>query len=288
MRNLSFSGVLLCAACTAPATVEDNDLDIATLQTHVTADTFELDALDAHGDSVATVTRRIGAIEDLVPGRTDTIGSEIVISVGSETTRGITFETQLLALAPMDAPFADFLALPSVASALEREGKMQVYVEPTVTAPTAEDSAYSTSLCPASKLVANGVTAQQCCYATASSWKRGHTMFRRASTGEVSYREEGPTCADASGNKTCQFVGDGSGCTYGPNGFSKAQFWKRNNYVRIAPNITTGLPSSGQPPSYTLCTDTWSGSPLSAYYGNVTGTSPVASCGREPSYIWGY
>ena len=278
--------MLLCGACTTPATVKDNDLGIASLTTHVTGDTFELDALDAHGDTVARVTRRVGVIDDLVPGRTDTIGSEMILSVGTETTRGTTFETQLVSLPAMDAPFADFLALPSVAGALEREAKMHVHVEPTVAA-TSEDAAYSTSLCPASKLVANGVTAQQCCYATSSSWARAHTKFRR-SIGDVSYREEGPACADASGNHACQFVGDGSGCTYGPNGFTKAQFWRRNTYVRIEPNITTGPPSGGQPPSYTLCNDTWSGSPLSAYYGNVTGTSPVASCGREPSYIWGY
>ena len=280
MRKLLYFGSLLCA-CTAPVTVEDNDLGVVTLATHVD-DTFELDALDARGDSVATVTRRVGVIDDLVPGA---IGSEIIISVGTETTRGIGFETAMFALPPMDGPFETLLAMPSVASALEHEGKMLVAVAPE----TAErsDSAYSTSLCPASKLLANGVVAQQCCYATASSWRRGHTLFRRA-IGDVSYREEGPACADASGSHACQFSGDGSGCLFGPNGFTKASFWKYNNYVRIAPNITSGLPSTGQPPSYTLCTDTWSGSPLPAYFGNVSGTSPVGSCGREPSYIWGY
>jgi len=190
----------------------------------------------------------------------------------------------------MDAPFKAFLDLPSVTSVLAREGKMHVYIEPPVTAQT-PDSAYGTSQCPSSKLVANGVVAQQCCYATASSYGPGHTLFRRAQ-GDVSFRQEGTTtCSDPWGGHACMFAGDppGSDCFIGPNGFSKASFWRFNTYVRIAPNFSTfNDVYNGAPPSYTLCQDTWSSSPMSDYFGSVTGTSPMGSCGQEPNYIWGY
>jgi len=286
MKTILWSGVLTVAACTAPTTIETNELDVVALDSHVVGDTFELRALDGNGTEVASVTRRIGAG-----------GSEIVISIGEETVTGVTEAIGLVRMPPLEAPFATLLEIPSVSALLARDANLEVPRQPTIT-PTTPDSAYGTSSCPPSKLVNNGIVAQQCCYATANQYtgQLPYTMFRRPSDGSLSYRVEGPyTCSDASGNHNCMYQGwpAGMGCYYGPNHFTKASFWKYNTYVRISPNVSTVTDiANGAPPSNTQCTATWSSSPMTPYYPNVNGTAPMGTCdgvtGGDPAARWIY
>ena len=288
MREIFFiAATASFIGCSQPPELEDNALGIAALQTQHTDSSFELRALDDSGNVVASVERRTGMIDGLsaqAPG--GDLGSEVTITVGTARAHGMSHTTGMFMLPPANPELRDFLEMKSVRTLLEREGHIHVYDRPTASTTDAEIG-YGTQQCPSYKLVNNGITAEQCCYASPSAWQRGHTFFKRPGRNSTSYREEGTACTNYDGSNLCRFSND---CHFGPNGFAAASFWDYDGYLRIVPNeITCNEEGCYGPPSGTVCAaEVWNVPVGDFVFGNVTGTSTLTACGTESPDIWSY
>jgi hypothetical protein len=249
---------------------EPNGLGVRSLEISSSDDgtLYELRGLTSTRDEVASVSRRIGEIDDLadIPGK-PRIGSEIVLTVQGEQTRMVSRETQLLRIPPSsDATTQQFLELGAVESAL---APAHILVS---NMPASSESPYSVESCPTNILL-NTPTADQCCYTTAIpndnfSW----TYFVAASgknQGKIVYREKSNIC-DPCTSQNCGTC-NGGDCYWGPLGFAMAVASSGTG----TPVVLTGS-GSGSGSSTEYCYAAFFGSdPPEITFRNVTGTQPT-------------
>jgi len=235
---------------------------------------FTLRALSAAGEDLASVQLTTGAIADLpalLPGEGS--GSELVVIVGSEHVRVVSYETERLVFQPTaDSAVARLFAIEAVSATLERETSVAVI------APEVAEAAYSASNCGANLLLTSPV-ANQCCYSDGYAHSTFYTIFIRPSDHKVIKRYRNPTglgCRASDGVSACS----GDLCYYGPYAFARAQV------IDGGSNPLIKTFSSG---SSVWCDQASTGT---VTYPNVTGTNaPGVGCpGGNPggSTAWDY
>ena len=239
--------LVLAAGCTAPAgtatriDVEQNELGVVALQIEDVDTggdrTYELQGLDAGDRALVSVRLHVGEIADLAtfrPRDTSTHGSELVITTpGRDPMRLVSSETRYwMVPASEDATWRRFRALSAVRTALEKASIRSV--APDDAAPPADtryddyprwqDPPYTYN-CPPDFLQSvvtqtRDTYVQQCCWT--SNYPYGwyytpYTLFVVPSNQNIVMRM-GPStpCTNPDGS-WCT----GSGCFFGPNGFSK-------------------------------------------------------------------
>ena len=241
------------AGCVAPGdsritVAEQSSLGIVALELERTDISFELRALDADDQIVATVHERVGTVEDLAKYGEGDYGTELVFSARGHDERVITSEIQRHSLSGLrDPSVRELLSVPTVASVLEREANISIHLPP-VGAPPPE-SAYAYGSCPADYMLTSPL-AQQCCHYWDADWYTWEFELFVRDDGSVVERERNPSgvgCTN-SGGGSCS----GASCYYGPNAHARSNIYSPVGTAFIYP---VGYRTNGS--SY--CTYDWSG-----------------------------
>jgi len=185
------------------------ELGISQLATTSNADLFELRGLDANGNQVALVRRRLGDIPDL-----HAAGSELTLAIADFQTRIVSRERRLTMLLPTgNREMQAFLAHHEVSSALAAANIL--VFEPPV------ETAYATAMaCPAQYLLTTPVVDEACWTDGISGYfPNGPGWTEAKNAGRVITRQGPRTPCTSESGGACS----GAACFYGPNGFARAQ-----------------------------------------------------------------
>ena len=277
------------------AVSEANVLGATTIEVERDGNAFlRVNALDAAGTEVATFEQHIGDIPDLrahLPGDDD-FGSEQIITVQGETWRGISREVHWPAVASVSSSpgFRGFFNLAAVKSVLERE-HVASFV-PADHADRVAETRYTTFGCNASSLNTSPTVAQ-CCednWASGSSDFAWHTFFKPVSGANanlivVRYSRGIGSCMGRYG-ESCS----GTGCFFGPNGFSMASVWSNSGSYGVNTGWAAWFDSNANEWVYDgMCTGVQNGG--GEFSGTIAGTFPTGQgCpgGASGEGAWDY
>jgi hypothetical protein len=212
---------------------EQNELGVAAIEVdrfEQNGDVFELRATNASGDQVGSVRLRIGEVAELTGDYK--VGSELVVTVGSESHRQVSRAQSELTIAGVSAPAIEqFLQIEKIVALLDREASITVIAP--VQAP--DEIANSAGSANPDFLNVSPVAKQACSYNFWSGCLNGlcrmfyYTMHVNAAN-KVVYRVSGSygSCKSSSGG-TCA----GTACYYGPNGFNIWTLYSGTGYPKV-------------------------------------------------------
>ena len=217
MRGFWILFAISCAADDPSQRIDvgDNELGVTSIEIkkldqgddHI----VEVRGLDAGGNEVARVKRRIGMIADFPGGE---LGSEVTLTRGSVEQRIISLELDRLILEPRDPGMRDFLELaaPQLAQANIEAAAKPVGGD--------HDASYTTTQCSGWQLLSNQ-SSRECCWQASPG--QAHTVFHNsikindAEAIVTRYRNPyGTACKASDGVSSCL----GTNCYYGPFGFN--------------------------------------------------------------------
>lgn len=288
MKAFALVGVLGCSVdVDQRIDIASNELGIVALDTHTEPGFFELRGFDASGEVTARITRRVGALPELVthlPGAAPH-GSEVTATVQGHESRMLSPATAELAFTSSDDTIASFLAIADVTTTLRQEAQLLVTlpVHSRGSATGGGELAYDVYSCPSNYLLTSPI-AKQCCWSSdvlQTGFVNGNTL-----AWVNRYRNPyGTGCRASDGLGSCA----GTACYYGPNGFSVPGIYPapQGSYYQTVRNGD----SSG---SWAYCGNTFVSSPPGFTYpffdtsGTVSTNQGCGNGGGSSDGYWDY